>query len=106
MTEFSLSRYEPGDKDLFLLTSEAQGELEITIDFDDVDKYITACNLRKMLAILNDHWLDPEYAHLTAEPMPEYDLNDDDAFDDLWDARMETAMEILRGLVRKEEVTP
>lgn len=53
---------EPSDKDLWLVTPN--DELRITFDNDDVSKVIAVPLFERVIAILNDHWDDPEYAHL------------------------------------------
>jgi len=40
----------------------ADGDLQLSVDVDDVDHVETAALLEKAFRILNDHWGDPEYA--------------------------------------------
>jgi len=65
-------------------------------DWDDVNHYEVAMNLRKMCTILNAHWNDPAYADLDPEP---YDSSlDDDAAEIESDLRYAKAKDTMRSL--------
>lgn len=46
-------------------------DFQINVYNDDVNTYEAAKRTLKMLAILNAHWNDPEFAALNPEPIPE-----------------------------------
>jgi hypothetical protein len=57
-SKFRLAGYREAAKDLSVY---GPARIGIYIDVDDIDLSECAVDLRKMFAILNDHWDDPQY---------------------------------------------
>lgn len=60
--------------------------LTLIVDNDDVDRYTSAHELRKIFQILGDHWNDPAYPDTALPPPADVDDDEDDA---VWEAREE-----------------
>lgn len=80
-------------KDLFIGTPLP--DLRITLDIDDVVKIRAAYGIRRLLAVLNDHWNDPEYAHIEAEEVQDSE--------EAWDGAYEKGMAIIQSISRGEQ---
>ena len=94
MTHWRVESYEGYEKDLFLVGPE---ELRVSIDWDDVDRMMTALELRKMLWILNKYWDTPEFEFKSPnESIPED--NGDGKFEEYWDKRYEDSKALMRML--------
>lgn len=97
MATFKLADFDEYGKRQFIECSE--GDIELVVDWDDVNHYETAVLLRKALCILNDNWNDPRYTDLDVEPVTS--TNDEEA-EKLWEARYREAKEIMRSLAHND----
>src|ERR1700688_2578490 len=71
--------------------------MRLMLDWDDVDHRTIAYQTRKMLAILNDQWGNPAYAHLDT-PASEPESEDEDEDDKRYEAHEAEAEQIMKAL--------